>query len=290
MLKLRVEIDPGSGFCGGVIRAITRAEDFLSQGTRLYSLGAIVHNDAELGRLQQQGLVTVNSLDEVPEGGTVLIRAHGEPPSTYATASARRLTVIDCSCPVVLQLQQRIREAYARLHTKDIHGQIIIFGRVGHAEVLGLLGQVGGDAVVVENPEMLEETMKTLDFSQPVEIFSQTTKSPMEYQKICAMLQERGAQLTIHNTICGQVASRHEKLVQFARSHDIIIFVTGKTSSNGKVLSDLCRTSNPRTYVIGRLEEINPTWFLDGDRVGICGATSTPKWLLDSVAKAIENL
>ncbi len=287
---LSVEIDPGSGFCGGVIRAISKAEDSLAQGTRLYSLGAIVHNDAELSRLHKQGLVTVHSLDEVPEGGTVLIRAHGEPPSTYAEASARHLTVIDCSCPVVLQLQQRIRDAYARIHAQGVHGRIIIFGQVGHAEVLGLVGQVNGDALVVENSQMLEEAMPHLDFSQPIEIFSQTTKSPREYKLICDMLQARGARLTVHNTICGQVSSRHEKLVQFAESHDIIIFVTGKESSNGKILSALCRSVNPRTYVIGRINEIDPAWFREGDRVGICGATSTPKWALEAVARNIEKL
>ena len=287
---LSVEIDPGSGFCGGVIRAISKAEDSLAQGTRLYSLGAIVHNDAELSRLHKQGLVTVHSLDEVPEGGTVLIRAHGEPPSTYAEASARHLTVIDCSCPVVLQLQQRIRDAYARIHAQGVHGRIIIFGQVGHAEVLGLVGQVNGDALVVENSQMLEEAMPHLDFSQPIEIFSQTTKSPREYKLICDMLQARGARLTVHNTICGQVSSRHEKLVQFAESHDIIIFVTGKESSNGKILSALCRSVNPRTYVIGRINEIDPAWFREGDRVGICGATSTPKWALEAVARDIEQL
>lgn len=287
---LSVEIDPGSGFCGGVIRAISKAEDSLAQGTRLYSLGAIVHNDAELSRLHKQGLVTVHSLDEVPEGGTVLIRAHGEPPSTYAEASARHLTVIDCSCPVVLQLQQRIRDAYARIHAQGVHGRIIIFGQVGHAEVLGLVGQVNGDALVVENSQMLEEAMPHLDFSQPIEIFSQTTKSPREYKLICDMLQARGARLTVHNTICGQVSSRHEKLVQFAESHDIIIFVTGKESSNGKILSALCRSVNPRTYVIGRINEIDPAWFREGDRVGICGATSTPKWALEAVARIIEKL
>ena len=287
---LSVEIDPGSGFCGGVIRAISKAEDSLAQGTRLYSLGAIVHNDAELSRLHKQGLVTVHSLDEVPEGGTVLIRAHGEPPSTYAEASARHLTVIDCACPVVLQLQQRIRDAYARIHAQGVHGRIIIFGQVGHAEVLGLVGQVNGDALVVENSQMLEEAMPHLDFSQPIEIFSQTTKSPREYKLICDMLQARGARLTVHNTICGQVSSRHEKLVQFAESHDIIIFVTGKESSNGKILSALCRSVNPRTYVIGRINEIDPAWFREGDRVGICGATSTPKWALEAVARNIEKL
>jgi 4-hydroxy-3-methylbut-2-enyl diphosphate reductase len=287
---LTVEIDPGSGFCGGVIRAITKAEDSLAQGIHLYSLGAIVHNDAELWRLQEQGLVTVHSLDDIPEGGTVLIRAHGEPPSTYAEASARHLTVIDCSCPVVLQLQQRIREAYARIHSNGAHGRVIIFGQVGHAEVLGLLGQVNGDALVVENSQMLEAAMPSLDFAEPIEIFSQTTKSPREYEVICEMLQARGARLTIHNTICGQVSSRHEKLVQFAQTHDVIIFVTGKESSNGKILSALCRSVNPRTYVIGRIKEIDPAWFRDKDRVGICGATSTPKWALEAVAHDIEKL
>ena len=172
---LNVEIDPGSGFCGGVIRAISQTESFLQGGRRLYSLGAIVHNEAELSRLQARGLVTVKSLTEVPEGETVLIRAHGEPPSTYREAAARRLEVIDCSCPVVLQLQRRIREAYARLHEGGRHGQVIIFGRVGHAEVLGLLGQVGGDALVVENAAMLEAALPGIDGSEPVEIFSQTT-------------------------------------------------------------------------------------------------------------------
>ena len=285
---LNVEIDPGSGFCGGVIRAITRAEDFLSREGRLYSLGAIVHNDAELGRLQQQGLVTVGSLEEVPEGGTVLIRAHGEPPSTYESARARQLTVIDCSCPVVLQLQPSIREAYVRLHQDGHHGLIIIFGRVGHAEVLGLLGQVDGDALVVENPQMLKEAMDKIDFSEPVEIFSQTTKSPLEYQEICNMLRERGALLTVHNTICAQVATRHEKLASFAGTHDVIIFVSGKSSSNGKVLSDLCRSVNPRTYLVNSPKEIDAGWFRCGQSVGVCGATSTPKWLLEKVAEAIR--
>ena len=287
---LNVEIDPGSGFCGGVIRAITRSEYFLSQEGRLYSLGAIVHNDAELGRLQNQGLITVNSLEEVPEGGTVLIRAHGEPPSTYESAKKRNLTVIDCSCPVVLQLQRRIRDAYIRLHQDGIHGQIIIFGRVGHAEVLGLLGQVDGDALVVENPQMLEDAMEKLDFSEPMEIFSQTTKSPLEYKEICDMLLARGARLTVNDTICAQVASRHEKLVSFARTHDIILFVSGKSSSNGKVLSDLCRSVNPHTYLINSPAEIEAGWFQSGQSVGICGATSTPKWLLEQVALAVRSL
>ncbi len=287
---LNVEIDGGSGFCGGVIRAITRAEDYLAGHDRLYSLGAIVHNEAELSRLEERGLVTVESLSEVPDSGTVLIRAHGEPPSTYEAAATHHLEVIDCSCPVVLQLQRRIREAYARLHQDGAHGQVIIFGRVGHAEVLGLLGQVGGDALVVENTEMLLKEIDKLDFTQPIEVFSQTTKSPSEYARVCEMLRDYGAQLTVHDTICAQVANRHEHLAAFARDHDVILFVAGKSSSNGKVLSDLCRSVNARTYVIGSMDEINPAWFRDRDRVGICGATSTPKWLLEKMASAVREL
>lgn len=289
---LKVEIDPGSGFCGGVIRAITRAEEDLSRSGKLYSLGAIVHNEAELSRLGKQGLVTVKSLTDIPEGESVLIRAHGEPPSTYEEASRRHLTVIDCSCPVVLQLQRSIREAYARLHEGGRHGQVIIFGRVGHAEVLGLLGQVGGDALVVENAAMLEEALAEgkIDLSETTEIFSQTTKSPAEYAEICEMLRQRGARLTVHDTICAQVATRHERLAHFAASHDVVLFVSGKSSSNGKVLSDLCRRVNPRTYLVGCACELDPSWFTDGQSVGVCGATSTPKWLLEEVADKVRNL
>jgi len=287
---LKVEIDPGSGFCGGVIRAISQAEEILDRDGKLYSLGAIVHNEAELGRLSRRGLIPAANLSDIPAGSTVLIRAHGEPPATYASARERHLTVIDCTCPVVLRLQQHIREAYARLHKDGRHGQIILFGRVGHAEVLGLLGQVGGDALVVENAAMLEEAFPRLDFSQPMEIFSQTTKSPAEFQEICQMLQERGAQLTVHNTICAQVASRHEKLAAFAASHDVIVFVSGQSSSNGKVLRNLCAQVNARTYLAGSAQELNPSWFRPGDSVGVCGATSTPKWLLEEVAGAIASL
>jgi len=289
---LKVETDPGSGFCGGVIRAISRAEEFLASGEKLYSLGAIVHNEAELSRLADKGLVTVGSLDDVPKGASVLIRAHGEPPATYEAASAGSLEVIDCTCPVVLRLQGHIREAYARLHSDGRHGTVIIFGRVGHAEVLGLLGQVGGDAVVVEDASMLTSALEngTIDLSQPIEIFSQTTKSPSEYQEICRMLRDSGASVTVHDTICSQVASRHERLEAFASSHDAIVFVSGKSSSNGKVLSDLCRSVNPRTYLVGGPSEIDPSWFRGLSTVGVCGATSTPQWLLEQVARAIAQL
>ena len=283
-----VEIDGRSGFCGGVIRAISRAERFLGSRDHLYSLGAIVHNEAELDRLGAKGLRTVASMSDVPEGETVLIRAHGEPPSTYEAARRQGLSVIDCTCPVVLKLQQHIREAYTRLHADGLHGTLIIFGKIGHAEVLGLLGQVDGDALVVENRAMLEEAVPGIDFSQPVEIFSQTTKSPDEYAEICDRVRSLGSRVTVHDTICAQVAGRHEHLLAFARSHDLILFVAGEASSNGKVLFDLCRSVNPRCHRIGAPADIDPSWIRDGDHVGVCGATSTPKWLLEEVAEAVR--
>ena len=284
-----VEIDPRSGFCGGVIRAISQAERFLGEQDHLYSLGAIVHNEAELDRLGAKGLRTTRSLADIPEGETVLIRAHGEPPSTYRDASRRGLTVIDCTCPVVLKLQQHIREAYARLHADGQHGTLLIFGKIGHAEVLGLLGQVDGDALVVENLSMLEAALPRIDFSQPVEIFSQTTKSPAGYAEICARVRSLGDRVTVHDTICAQVATRHEHLAAFARAHDVILFVAGETSSNGKVLFELCRRENPRSWRIGSAADIAPDWIRDGDRVGVCGATSTPKWLLEEVAASVRG-
>ena len=285
-----VETDSRSGFCGGVIRAISQAERFLQESDHLYSLGAIVHNEAELDRLGAEGLRTVASIPDVPEGETVLIRAHGEPPSTYAAARGRGLTVIDCTCPVVLKLQEHIREAYARLHADGLHGTLLIFGKIGHAEVLGLLGQVGGDAIVVENRAMLEAALPRIDFREPVEIFSQTTKNPDEYAALCARLRTLTDRLTVHDTICKQVATRHRELADFARSHDVVLFVAGEASSNGKVLSDLCRSVNPRSYRVGAPGAVRPEWFRDGDRVGVSGATSTPKWLLEAVADAVRRL
>ena len=310
-MALQVEIEKHSGFCGGVIRAIGRAEKFLEDfpGCRLYSLGDIVHNEAELRRLSGKGLVTIDKdgLLNIPEPSskTLLIRAHGEPPQTYSLARELGLTVIDCTCPVVLRLQKSIREAYERV--KPAGGQIIIFGKIGHAEVLGLLGQVGGDAVVIENMPMLISALEdgTIRTDRPLEIFSQTTKSPVEYSEICRVLSGalRQAQrptkvdetgktssptgLTVHNTICSQVASRHEELAEFALRHDVIVFVSGVSSSNGKVLFDLCKSRNPRTYHISSPSELNPEWFSDGDKVGVCGATSTPGWLLEQVAERI---
>ena len=281
---LKVEIDANAGFCGGVIRAITTSEKYLSTNDRLYSLGAIVHNEEELSRLGALGLVPVASVTEVPEGEPVLVRAHGVPPQVYEDARARGLQVIDCTCPVVLKLQKDIREA---------SGQIIIFGKVGHPEVLGLVGQVGGRAVVVENLVQLKECVAggSVSTAADTELFSQTTKSPVEYEELIAWLSaQMTGTLKVHRTICSQVASRHRLLSEFAENHDVIVFVSGRTSSNGKVLRDLCLSCNPRTYHVSSPDGLDPSWFRPGDTVGVSGATSTPKWLLERVAAAIENL
>ncbi len=310
---LTVDIDSNSGFCAGVIRAIGKAEEFLDAREggekHLYSLGAIVHNDAELSRLVNKGLVTIDKedFDEMvsAEGEVLLIRAHGEPPQTYSHAENLGFRIIDCTCPVVLKLQQRIKEAYAAQVEKG-SGQIIIFGKIGHAEVLGLIGQTEGNAIVVENLTMLEEFIESgkIRLDIPTEVFSQTTKSPSEYKRLCSALEEymaianelsierfkgRGL-LNVHDTICSQVATRHERLSRFALEHDIILFVSGKASSNGKVLCDLCKSLNIRTYHIDSAEEIKREWFRADDRVGVCGATSTPKWLLEDVANHVLDL
>ena len=308
---LTVDIDSNSGFCAGVIRAIGKAEEFLQSGKaeKLYSLGAIVHNDAELSRLMDKGLVTIDKddLDEMVEakGESLLIRAHGEPPATYLQAETLGFQIIDCTCPVVLQLQKDIRQAN-QVQQEIGKGQIIIFGKPGHAEVLGLVGQTDGTAIVVENMTMLEEYVESgrIRLDIPTEIFSQTTKSPAEYSRVCTRIEElmaahnelsverfkgRGL-LNIHDTICSQVAKRHERLSKFAMEHDVIIFVSGKASSNGKVLCDLCKSLNIRTYHIDLVSEIKREWFRADDKVGICGATSTPKWLLEEAEKHILDL
>lgn len=308
---ITVDIDKNSGFCAGVIRAIGKAEEYLdgNEGKRLFSLGAIVHNDSELARLSEKGLVTIDKedFDEMigAEGEVLLIRAHGEPPQTYTRADVLGFEVIDCTCPVVLKLQQRIKEAYIR-QLEAGRGQIIIFGKIGHAEVLGLIGQTEGNAVVVENVMMLDKAISEgkIRLDIPTEVFSQTTKSPAEYKSLCSKLEEDMARynelsverfkgrglLSVHDTICSQVATRHERLSRFALDHDIIIFVAGKASSNGKVLCDLCKSLNIRTYHIDSASEIKREWFRADDKVGICGATSTPKWLLEETSAHVLEL
>ena len=286
---ISVGIDPHSGFCGGVIRAISTAEEFLSDGGgTLCSLGAIVHTEEELARLERKGLRTVDhdGLDSLQPGDTVLIRAHGEPPRTYERLQQAGLRIIDCTCPVVLKLQRQIKEAAER-------SQVVIFGKIGHPEVLGLVGQTGGRAIVAENPAQLRKAVAegALDTSAPVELFSQTTMSPEGYAGLEGQLRELvSGPLEVHNSICAQVASRHRELEAFARAHEVIIFASGNSSSNGKILYDWCRSINPRSYHIGSPSELRPEWFSGVSTAGVCGATSTPGWLLEEVADAIKNL
>ncbi|MGM9764523.1 MAG: 4-hydroxy-3-methylbut-2-enyl diphosphate reductase [Candidatus Cryptobacteroides sp.] len=307
-----VDIDKNSGFCAGVIKAINNAESYLdncSEDKKLFSLGAIVHNDAELNRLSKKGLITIDreDLDEMAEAKdeVLLIRAHGEPPKTYMQAEKLGFKIIDSTCPVVLQLQKSIKEADAEMQ-KQGRGKILIFGKLGHAEVLGLVGQTEGRAIVIEDLPMLEGYIAdgTIRLDEPVEIFSQTTKSPAEFSTLCTRLEENMAKynemhierfrgmglLKIHNTICRQVATRYQNLSEFSINHDVIVFVSGKASSNGKVLCELCKSLNIRTYHIDSVEEIKREWFRPDDKVGVCGATSTPKWLLEEVARHILEL
>lgn len=280
MLDLRVSIDQNSGFCFGVVYAIEVAEDILSEEGHLYCLGDIVHNDAEVTRLQNKGLKIINHQDlENIRDEKVLIRAHGEPPSTYETALKNNIELIDASCPVVLKLQNRIKNAY------DKEEQIYIYGKHGHAEVKGLLGQTKQEAVVFQD---LEE----LDFAtlpSKLTLYSQTTKSTDKFYKIKDTLQGLGIEVNAHDTICRQVSNRDKELRYFAKSYDRILFVAGTKSSNGKVLYTICKNENPQTYFISSVEEIDRNWFMPNESIGICGATSTPMWLMENVKMELLN-
>ena len=274
---LQIEIDSGSGFCFGVTTAIKKAEEELADGNTLYCLGDIVHNGMEVERLHERGLITINHDDMSRlKDVKVLLRAHGEPPQTYSTAEANDIQIIDATCPVVLQLQRRIKRQY----DSNPQAQIVIFGKNGHAEVLGLVGQTQGKAVVVENID----DVKRLDFSRDTYLYSQTTKSLDEFHRIIEYIQSHiapTATFKSFDTICRQVANRMPNIGAFAARHDIILFVCGRKSSNGKVLFNECRRVNPNCHLIEQPEEIDITW-LDGvGTVGICGATSTPKWLME---------
>lgn len=277
-MRLDLEIDPRSGFCPGVIRAVEQAENYLKFNRRLCSLGAIVHNSAELERLQGKGLEIVSLYDMAQlRHDVVLIRAHGEPPETYALARANDLQLIDCTCPVVLRLQERVRKTFERL--SQAGGQVVIFGKKGHAEVNGLVGQTGGQAVVISS---IDEAA-AIDFAHPVALFSQTTKDPEEYRRIADYIRSRRPDAEVFDTVCRQVSQRHKSLALFARRHDVILFVSGRESSNGKVLYELCRSVNARTHQLENAGQLDLIWFRDGDKVGICGATSTPQWQLEEI-------
>ena len=284
--NLSIEIDDGSGFCFGVTTAIKKAEEELAKGTRLYCLGDIVHNGMEVERLHEQGLITINHDDmRSLHGVKVLLRAHGEPPETYALAKKNDIEIIDATCPVVLALQRRIKLQYD-LNPK---AQIVIFGKRGHAEVLGLVGQTESHAIVVEKVE----DVKRLDFRRDIYLYSQTTKSLDGFHQIIDYIQahmQQGATFKSFDTICRQVANRMPNIAAFASKHDLVLFVSGRKSSNGKVLFKECHSVNPRSYQIEKPEEIEMEWFSDDvHTVGICGATSTPKWLMEQCKARIER-
>ena len=279
---IQIEIDEGSGFCFGVTTAIKKAEEELAQGQTLYCLGDIVHNGMECERLHEMGLVTINH-DDLRElhDVKVLLRAHGEPPETYELARRNNIEIIDATCPVVLKLQKRIKEQF---ETGD--GQIVIFGKKGHAEVLGLVGQTQSNAIVIEN----FDEVTTLDFTRDIYLYSQTTKSLDEFHRIIDYIQSHispEATFKSFDTICRSVANRMPNISQFAAKHDLILFVCGRKSSNGKVLFNECLRVNPNSHLVEDPQEIRPEW-LEGIRtVGICGATSTPRWLMEQCRDAI---
>ena len=278
MLQIEIEIDNGSGFCFGVTTAIKKAEEELAKEKTLYCLGDIVHNGMECERLRQMGLVTINHKEmEQLHNVKVLLRAHGEPPETYELARRNNIEIIDATCPVVLKLQKRIKEQ---------HEDIVIFGKKGHAEVLGLVGQTDGHAIVIEN----FDEVKKLDFTHDIYLFSQTTKSLDEFHRITEYIQSHiapTATFRSFDTICRSVANRMPNITEFAARHDLILFVCGRKSSNGKVLFSECHRVNPNSYLIEGPEEIDIAWLKDVRTVGICGATSTPKWLMEQCRDAI---
>jgi len=289
---VKVEIDKNSGFCFGVVKAIEIAETELQNGKQLYCLGDIVHNDAEVKRLEDMGLITIdNETFKKLVNAKVLLRAHGEPPETYEIAKKNNIELIDASCPIVLNLQKKISKAH--IHFSEIKGQVVIYGKEGHAEVIGLLGHTENKGIVVSSIEDLDK----IDFSKPINLFSQTTKSRSGYLKIIEEIKRRMLEVLgnddIHfisnDSTCRQVSNRDVFLEAFSKKHDIIIFVSGKKSSNGKALYEVCKNQNERTYFVSDAEEIDKSWFNYNDSVGICGATSTPNWLMEKIKSKIEE-
>ncbi|WP_066833561.1 4-hydroxy-3-methylbut-2-enyl diphosphate reductase [Rufibacter ruber] len=274
MRQLQVHIDSNSGFCFGVIYAIQMAEDLLEEKGYLYCLGDIVHNDVEVERLKDKGLRIIDhAMLQTLQNEPVLIRAHGEPPSTYQMALQNNLTLIDASCPVVLKLQNRIKTSF------DKQEQIFIYGKHGHAEVIGLLGQTNNEAIVFEN---LDELLRH-ELPQNITLYSQTTKSTDSFYRIKGELEARGHAVAANDTICRQVSNRDKELRHFALKFDKVVFVSGTKSSNGRVLYQVCKDTNPNTYFVSKKEELQPEWFGEGETIGICGATSTPMWLMEEV-------
>lgn len=282
---MKIEIDNNSGFCFGVMRATTTAETELAKQQPLYCLGDIVHNGQEVERLTRLGLITIDhaqlaQLHDV----RVLLRAHGEPPHTYELARQNNITIIDATCPVVLKLQQKIKQAY----NNHPEAQIVIYGKIGHAEVIGLEGQTNGNAIVVED----ENDLHKINFNQPIILFSQTTKSIEGFNQLVEIIKTKIADnihFEYHDTICRNVANRIPNIKEFASQFDVVLFVAGAKSSNGKVLFNECLSVNPHTYLVSSAEELNPEWLKNVESIGICGATSTPKWLMEAIKQKVTN-
>jgi 4-hydroxy-3-methylbut-2-en-1-yl diphosphate reductase len=283
-----IEIDAHSGFCLGVVKAIKKAERFLDSHDTLYSLGDIVHNSREVERLESKGMKTITSEDLAGlKNADVLFRAHGEPPSTYELAKKNNIRLIDATCPVVLSLQAKIRKKYEQRTDPSL--QIVIFGQKGHAEVVGLLGQTDNTAIVLEKVS----DASLLDFTRPIVLLSQTTKSLEEFHDLICLIRDSmrpGVSFEYHDTICRQVANRLPRIKEFALEHDCILFVSGAKSSNGKALFDACRSVNAQTYFVTGPEDVKLEMFLHVDKIGICGATSTPVWLMEEVKKEAERV
>jgi len=293
MSQLKITVDPKSGFCFGVVYAIEMAENILKENNKLYCLGDIVHNNREVDRLNNLGLEIIDHkrLSELNDC-KVLIRAHGEPPSTYEIALKNNIELLDASCPVVLKLQHQIKEGYETI--KKIDGQVIIYGKEGHAEVTGLVGQTNGEAIIVTT----KEDISKIDFEKPIYIYSQTTKSPKAFQDIVdeikkeliALGKDVDLKFVVHDTLCRQVSGREPQLKAFASENDVIVFVSGPKSSNGKMLFLSCKEQNKQSYFVSDTKEIDENWFKNSNTVGICGATSTPRWLMDEVADHIKQI
>ena len=284
----KTEIDEKSGFCFGVVNAIKKAEEELAKGTELYCLGDIVHNSLEVERLANMGLKTINHEEFAQlKNVKVLLRAHGEPPTTYQTAKKNNIEIIDASCPVVLRLQRRIKDKHQNEIENDT--QIVIYGEIGHAEVNGLLGQTQSEAIVIEH----KEDLGTLDFSKNICLFSQTTKPLDGFQEIIDIITSRiasTAKFEYFDTICRQVSNRIPNMKEFAIKHDLVFFVAGKKSSNGKVLFSECKRYNSNSYFVSSPDEIDPSVIKNGLSIGVCGATSTPKWQMEEVEKKIADI
>ncbi|MES2837943.1 MAG: 4-hydroxy-3-methylbut-2-enyl diphosphate reductase [Bacteroidota bacterium] len=288
---MEITIDSNSGFCFGVVYAIQMAEDELDNAGKLFCLGDIVHNNMEVERLQNKGLEIIDH-DKLKQlhDCKVLIRAHGEPPETYKIAAQNNIELIDASCPVVLKLQNRVRAGFDA--SEIIDGQIVIYGKEGHAEVNGLVGQTKGKAIIIMNDEDLDK----IDYSKPIQLFSQTTKSTHGFKRIKEEIEKRivlngneHIQFDANDTLCRQVSNREPQLIEFAKKHDVIVFVSGIKSSNGKILHDVCKRVNTNTYMVSSPEDILPEWFDTANTVGICGATSSPMWLMEAVSDRIKS-